>query len=102
MALRRPACSDTIVFIEPLCEGREHATFNAGLLLAATRIGRIVFLAERSHMDAVSESMPADTASSVQWQEISIPPRHVHGFRHRLPSEWAVVSRVWRVANQER
>lgn len=92
-----------IVVVEPLCEGREHSPFNAGIIRAAARIsgdGRVIFLAEAAHLSAVKECMDARCAASVQWREIRIPPRHTHSFRERFMIARRIFGAAWTAAAQ--
>lgn len=66
--------SSGIVVVEPLCEGNEHAKFNAMLLssivLAAGSDRRMTFVAEHEHCSSVSQQLGATFAARVQFAPI--------------------------------
>ena len=81
------------ILCEPQCWGFEHAPFNAALLdtvLLAYPDSPVLFAGEREHVERVRQALGKYDAKSLQrveWQVISIPPRHLGG-RHRLAEEW--------------
>lgn len=76
-----------IMLCEPICQGFEHATFNAALLytvLLAYPEAQVVFLGESEHLEWVRNILAKKDGHGEQritWQELTIPPRLIFGWR---------------------
>ena len=92
-----------IAFIEPVCRGLEHASFNAAMLAslaAAAPESMIAVYAEESHLAAVRDVLtltrPAVAARIAGWTAVDVPPRKAKG-RTRT----AAVRRLFRQLDPE-
>lgn len=76
--------------LEPLCHGREHASFNAALLETACVLAdgsRIIFHGEPDHLEAVREALPITLQQRVEWNAVMVPPRHLRKWIPRFISD---------------
>ena len=70
-----------LLVIEPQCRGFEHSQFNAALLAAvATVTDKIVFCAERKHLEFVRIALSSlDFSSKITYYEVLVAPRKISG-----------------------
>lgn len=88
-----------IIVCEPQCWDFEHSRVNASLLhtvLLAFPRSPVRFLAESGHAAHVKEILSKQAPElvlRVEWQDISIPPRHAPGLS-RIGGEWAALHKT--------
>lgn len=86
-----------VLIVEPQCHGKEHARFNAGLLMASRKgypEDELVFLAEEDHFANVSESLGFSVQSlDIAYIAIDIPERTLVNI-DRLPQEVRLLMKI--------
>jgi len=93
--MKRPP-NNLICFVEPQCQGFEHAHFNAALMATVLRAypeAQAAFLGEREHLEWVRrmlERFDSPALRRIEWRESAIPLREMEGWP-RFREEWGAV-----------
>jgi glycosyltransferase involved in cell wall biosynthesis len=85
------------ILYDPVCNGAEHAPFNAALLattLAAFPRDEVTFFSEAGHAESVQALLDPVSLASIDWRTLDVAPRACRGARARFPYEWRAVSEV--------
>lgn len=92
-----------IVVCEPICWGLEHVSVNAGILeilRLAVPSEKIVFCGERSHLKHVSIQIEPEIVSSIVWNAIELPPRHIKDSK-RWVVDYKLLKNLTRMLNED-
>lgn len=92
-----------IILCEPQCEGFEHVEVNSALLRFiryAFADEKIIFLAERHHLEQVQKNALDAQLDNIEYQTINIPARHSSNLKRQL-DEYSLCKMVFNIAKQK-